>query len=138
STTKVTGGTFTFDGSAHAASVLVTGVGGLSLTPSPNYSGGCLAAPIHVAETTPTACTASYSFAGDGDHLGSSDSAAIVINPAASPTKVTGGTCTFVGGAHPAGALVAGAGRRRRLQCGADTRGADDADCLHGQLQLRR
>ncbi len=110
STTKVTGGTFTFDGSAHAASVLVTGVGGLSLTPSPNYSGGCLAAPIHVAETTPTACTASYSFAGDGDHLGSSDSAAIVINKAASTTKVTGGTFTFDGSAHPASALVTGAG----------------------------
>src|SRR5207253_61236 len=99
-----------FDGSAHAASVLVTGVGGLSLTPSPNYSGGCLAAPIHVAETTPTACTASYSFAGDGDHLGSSDSAAIVINKAASTTKVTGGTFTFDGSAHPASALVTGAG----------------------------
>src|SRR2546429_4712665 len=111
STTKVTGGTFTFDGSAHAASVLVTGVGGLSLTPSPNYSGGCLAAPIHVAETTPTACTASYSFAGDGDHLGSSDSAAIVINKAASTTKVTGGTFTFDGSAHPASAVVTGAGR---------------------------
>src|SRR5437899_2443770 len=104
------GGTFTFDSSAHAASVLVTGVGGLSLTPSPNYSGGCLAAPIHVAETTPTACTASYSFAGDGDHLGSSDSAAIVINKAASTTKVTGGTFTFDGSAHAASVLVTGAG----------------------------
>src|SRR5207237_4762700 len=111
-----------FDGSAHAASVLVTGVGGLSLTPSPNYSGGCLAAPIHVAETTPTACTASYSFAGDGDHLGSSDSATIVINKAASTTKVTGGTLSFDGSGHPASAVVTGAGGRRmtaaRGRCG--------------------
>src|SRR5205814_672677 len=114
STTKVTGGTFTFDGSAHAASVLVTGVGGLSLTPSPNYSGGCLAAPIHVAETTPTACTASYSFAGDGDHTGSNDSATIVITPAASLTTVSGaGSPVFDGSAHAAGVLATGAGRRR-------------------------
>src|SRR5207253_2328006 len=111
STTKVTGGTFTFDGSAHAASVLVTGVGGLSLTPSPNYSGGCLAAPIHVAETTPTACTASYSFAGDGDHTGSNDSATIVITPAASLTTVSGGgSFVFDGSAHAASVLVTGAG----------------------------
>src|SRR5205807_402691 len=110
STTKVTGGTFTFDGSAHAASVLVTGVGGLSLTPSPNYSGGCSAAPIDVAQTTPTACTASYSFAGDGDHTGSNDSATIVITPAASLTKVTGGTFPFDGSAHAASVLVTGAG----------------------------
>src|SRR5213076_1625541 len=110
SLTKVTGGTFPFDGSAHAAGVLVTGAGSLSLTPSPSYSGGCSAAPIHVAQTTPTACTASYSFAGDGDHTGSNDSATIVITPAASLTKVTGGTFPFDGSAHAAGVLVTGAG----------------------------
>src|SRR3989441_9505528 len=110
STTKVAGGTFAFDGSAHAASALVTGAGSLSLTPSPSYSGGCSVAPIHVAQTTPTACTASYSFAGDGDHTGSNDSATIVITPAASLTKVTGGTFPFDGSAHAAGGLVAGAG----------------------------
>src|SRR5207245_5385772 len=109
-TTDVTAGTFAFDGSAHAASVLVTGAGSLSLTPSPSYSGGCSAAPIHVAQTTPTACTASYSFAGDGDHTGSNDSATIVITPAASLTKVTGGTFLFEGSAHAAGVLVTGAG----------------------------
>src|SRR5439155_1516725 len=110
STTKVTGGTFTFDGSAHPASALVTGAGRLSLTTSPSYSGGCSAAPIHVAQTTPTACTASYSFAGDGDHTGSNDSAPIVITPAASLTKVTGGTFPFDGSAHAASVLVTGAG----------------------------
>src|SRR5207253_4788389 len=88
STTKVTGGTFPFDGSAHAASVLVTGAGSLSLTPSPSYSGGCSAAPIHVAQTTPTACTASYSFAGDGDHKSGKDHATIPVTPAASLTTV--------------------------------------------------
>src|SRR5947199_158885 len=114
SLTTVSGaGSFVFDGSAHAASVLVTGAGSLSLTPSPSYSGGCSAAPIHVAQTTPTACTASYSFAGDGDHTGSNDSATIVITPAASLTKVTGGTFPFDGSAHAATVLVTGAGSLR-------------------------
>src|SRR5947199_391339 len=112
-TTVSGGGSFVFDGSAHAASVLVTGAGSLSLTPSPSYSGGCSAAPIHVAQTTPTACTASYSFAGDGDHTGSNDSATIVITPAASLTKVTGGTFPFDGSAHAATVLVTGAGSLR-------------------------
>src|SRR5207248_1035727 len=109
-TTVTGGGSPVVDGSAHAAGVLVTGAGSLSLTPSPSYSGGCSAAPIHVAQTTPTACTASYSFAGDGDHTGSNDSATIVITSAASLTKVTGGTFPFDGSAHAAGVLVTGAG----------------------------
>src|SRR5947199_10027995 len=88
SLTKVTGGTFPFDGSAHAASVLVTGAGSLSLTPSPSYSGGCSAAPIHVAQTP---CTASYSFAGDPDHTGSSGSAVITITQAPSVTTIGAG-----------------------------------------------
>src|SRR5207247_9371077 len=84
SLTTVSGaGIFVFDGSAHAASVLVTGAGSLSLTPSPSYSGGCSAAPIHVAQTTPTACTASYSFAGDGDHTRSKERRVVGVSPAA-------------------------------------------------------
>src|SRR5205823_6002754 len=109
-TTVSGGGSFVFDGSAHAASVLVTGAGSLSLTPSPSYSGGCSAAPIHVAQTTPTACTASYSFAGDGRHSGSNSAATVVIPPAAPPTKVAGGRFPFDGSAHAAGVLVTGAG----------------------------
>src|SRR5438105_4137897 len=113
-TTVLGGGRFAFDGSAHAASVLVTGAGSLSLTPSPSYSGGCSAAPIHVAQTTPTACTASYSYAGDGDHTGSNDSATIVITPAASLTTVSGaGSFVFDGSAHAASVLVTGAGSLR-------------------------
>src|SRR5207253_3046895 len=111
STTKVTGGTFTFDGSAHPASAVVTGAGSLRLTATPSCSGGCSVAPIHVAQTTPTACTASYSFAGDGDHTGSNDSATIVITPAASLTTVSGaGSFVFDGSAHAASVLVTGAG----------------------------
>src|SRR5439155_742031 len=101
-------GSFVFDGSAHAASVLVTGAGSLSLTPSPSYSGGCSAAPIHVAQTP---CTASYSFAGDPDHTGSSDSAVITITQAPSVTVVSGGgSFQFDGLAHGATVSVTGAG----------------------------
>ena len=109
SLTTVSGaGIFVFDGSAHAASVLVTGAGSLSLTPSPSYSGGCSAAPIHVAQTP---CTASYSFAGDPDHTGSSDSAVITITQAPSVTVVSGGgSFQFDGLAHGATVSVTGAG----------------------------
>jgi hypothetical protein len=111
STTTVTGGTFTFDGLPHPATVSVTGVGGLTLAPSANYSGGCIAAPVHVAETTPTACTASFTFAGDGDHLGSDGSATIVINKAPSSTTIGAGfTVVYDTLPHGVSANVTGAG----------------------------
>ena len=73
STTVVTGGTFTYDGNPHPATVSVTGAGGLNLTPAPSYSGGCSAAPVYVNQTTPTPCTASYTYVGDDNHTSSSD-----------------------------------------------------------------
>jgi hypothetical protein len=51
STTAVTGGTFVYNANPHLATVSVTGTGGLSLTPSPTYSGGCVAAPVVLGET---------------------------------------------------------------------------------------
>jgi hypothetical protein len=82
STTVVTGGTFTYDGNPHPATVSVTGAGGLNLTPAPSYSGGCSAAPVYVNQTTPTACTASYTYVGDDNHTGSSGSDTIIITTA--------------------------------------------------------
>src|SRR4029453_9840736 len=88
STTTVTGGTFTYDGNPHPATVSITGAG-LNLTPAPSYSGGCSAAPVYVYpvyvyETTPptpppTPCTASYTYAGDANHTGSSGSRHIFL-----------------------------------------------------------
>src|SRR5204863_756645 len=98
STTEAAAGTFAFDGSAHAAHVPVTGAGTLRQTPPPSYSGGCSAAPIHVAQTTPTACTASYSFAGDGDHTGSNDRKSVVITTAASLTTISGACSSLFDG----------------------------------------
>jgi hypothetical protein len=113
STTTVTGGTFTFDASAHAATVAVTGVGGLNLTPTATYSGGCIAAPMNVAETSPNVCTASYTFAGDANHLGSTGSAIITIIKADSVTAVTvagGVSFTYDSLGHPATVAVTGVG----------------------------
>ena len=74
-TTAVSGGgTFTYNGLAHPATVLVTGAGGLSLTPPPVYTGACSAAPVNVPDTP---CTASYSYAGDANHTGSTASTTI-------------------------------------------------------------
>ena len=77
STTTVTGGSFTYDGGAHAAMVLVAGAGGLSLNPTPTYSGSCSSAPVTVAQGS--SCTASYTFAGDLNHTGSNGSASVTI-----------------------------------------------------------
>jgi len=102
STTAVTGGTFVYNANPHLATVSVTGTGGLSLTPSPTYSGGCVAAPVNVSETTPTACTASYSYVGDANHLGSDGSATISITKASTSTMIIsdGPDPSLVGGAY--------------------------------------
>ena len=109
STTTVTGGNFTYDTLPHAASVLVSGAG-LSLTPAPVYSGGCSAAPVNVSETTPTACTASYTFAGDANHIGSSGSATITIDKAPTTTTVTATSYTYDSNPHGETASVSGPG----------------------------
>jgi hypothetical protein len=84
STTVVTGGSFPYNGTAHGATVSVTGAGGLSLTPAPTYSGSCTSAPVTVAQGS--ACTASYTYAGDSNHNGSSGSALVIITPDAALT----------------------------------------------------
>ena len=88
STTSVTGGTFVFDGLPHPATVSVMGVGGLSMTAAPTYSGGCVAAPVNVVETQPAPCTAGYTFSGDANHNGSTGSATVLINKAPSSTTI--------------------------------------------------
>ena len=98
---------------AHAATVSVTGAGGLSLSPSASYSGGCSAAPVNVSETTPTACTASYTYVGDANHTGSNGSDTIVINPASSTT-------TLVSSANPS---VVGSSRHLHRDSGSTATG---------------
>jgi hypothetical protein len=92
-TTTVTGGTFIYDGNAHAATASVTGPGGLSLTPSPSYSGSCSAAPATVAEGT--TCTADYNYAGNNNYLPSSDSATVTINAKAASVTPNAASKTY-------------------------------------------
>jgi len=95
---SVSGGTsFTYDGLAHPATVSVTGVGGLNLTPAPLYS--CGHAPINVADS---GCIASYSFAGDGNHNPSADSKTYAIGKANPTITVTPYNVAFDGVAHTA------------------------------------
>jgi hypothetical protein len=102
----VTGGTFPYDGAAHAA----TGGAGTtagSLT-NPNavlisYSGSCSSAPITVAQGA--TCTATGTYAGDANHSGSYNSANVTITGASQTITFTsmiiaakadsGGTVTF-------------------------------------------
>ena len=106
STTVVTiaGGPFTYDGTAQTpATVAVTGAGGLSLRPDAEYANNVNAGTA----------TASYSYAGDANHIGSSDSQDFTIGKASSTTVVTiiGGPFTYDGTAQtPATVTVTGAG----------------------------
>ncbi|OLB40608.1 MAG: hypothetical protein AUH11_01485 [Acidobacteria bacterium 13_2_20CM_57_17] len=128
------GGTFVYNGLAHPATVLVTGAGGLSLTPAPVYSGACSGAPVNVQETP---CTASYTYAGDTNHTGSSGSTTINVTKASQtitwnvPVSMSFGaplggaqlnaTVTGVSGGSPAGALTYTPGTNTVLGAGTQT-----------------
>jgi hypothetical protein len=73
-------GSVTYDGSAQTpCSAHVAGAGGLSLDPDPVYSNN----------TNAGTASASYTYAGDANHDGSSDSKDFTIDKASSTTYVT-------------------------------------------------
>src|SRR5439155_11332805 len=79
STTTVTcgAGPFTYDGSPRTpCTVAVTGAGGLSLTPAPDYA----------HNTDAGTATASYTYGGDANHNGSGGSKDFTIEKADSST----------------------------------------------------
>ena len=105
STTVVTcdAGPFVYDGTAQEpCSVSVTGAGGLSLTPNPVYANNVDAGNAN----------ASYTYAGDANHTGSSDNENFTIDQAASVTTVTcPANVTYTGSAQePCSVSVTGAG----------------------------
>lgn len=80
----------------------VTGNGGLSLTPTPDYTNN-VNAGIGTA-------TASFTFAGDDNHSGSSDSKTFSIDKAAVTATAGSGSVTYDGAAHtPSACVVTGA-----------------------------
>jgi len=100
STTAVTvagGESFTYDGNEHPAAVAVTGAGGLNLTPAPVYS--CGHVPKDVADS---GCVASYTYAGDANHDGSSGSKTYTISKANAVIAVNGYTGVYDGNSHGA------------------------------------
>ena len=105
STTVVTcaAGPFTYTGSAHTpCTASVTGAGGLSLTPDPDYTANIAVGTV----------TASYSYVGDANHSASSDSQDFDITQATSTTTVTcPASVTYTGSAQePCTVTVTGAG----------------------------
>ena len=77
-----------YSGSARTpCSVTVTGAGGLSLTPTPSYSNN----------TNAGTATASYSFAGDTNHTGSSDSTNFMIDKRNVTASITAADKTYDG-----------------------------------------
>jgi len=83
SAVSITGGTYTYDGLAHPATASASTSVGTLANPSAvaiTYSGTCSVAPTTVAESTN--CTATGTYLGDANHLGSSASTTIVISKA--------------------------------------------------------
>ncbi|MBK7455581.1 MAG: hypothetical protein IPJ46_18220 [Anaerolineales bacterium] len=106
-TTLSGGGTYVYNGSSRPAIVSVTGAGGLNQTPSPVYSGSCIAAPVNVLETP---CTAGYSFPGDANHEASTGSTTIVITPATGTVTLGSLSQTYNGSPKPVTATTTPAG----------------------------
>ena len=91
----------TYNGSAQApCSATVTGAGGLSLTPTPSYSNN----------TNAGTATASYTYAGDTNHTGSSDSKNFTIDRADPDCSVTGYDVTYNANPHTASGSCKGVG----------------------------
>jgi Bacterial Ig-like domain (group 3) len=85
-------GPYTYNGDAQTpCSVSVTGAGGLNLSPTPDYANNVNAGTA----------TASYTYGGDANHTGSSDSATFTIDQASSTVTVScPANVTYTGTAH--------------------------------------
>src|SRR5690242_4819448 len=98
-TVTINGGSFTYSGSAITpASVTVTGAGGLSLTPTADYANNINAGTA----------TASYTYPGDANHDGSSDSKTFEIAKANPIISVTPYSVTYDGDPHSASGSATG------------------------------
>jgi len=101
----VTGGTFTYDGTPHAAAVTATGVGGAALAPVTVTYNGAPDVPVNGG-----AYTVQASYAGDANYAPATATATVTINRALPTIVVTGGTFTYDGAAHAAVVTLTGAG----------------------------
>jgi hypothetical protein len=99
SSTTVSALTVPYDGASHATAAVVAGVGtGITQNVTWTYSGNCSAEPVNVAHTP---CTAKATYAGDGNHDGSSGSNTITITPLTLNAVIIGNpTKTYDGNAN--------------------------------------
>ena len=105
-TIAVTGGTFIYDGLAHAATASATGASGAPVSGSFTftYLPGGASAPINVGTYTVTADFTS----SDPKYSNASGTASVTIAPRMPLVAVTGGTFPYDGSAHPATATATG------------------------------
>ena len=104
-TVTATGGTFTYDGQPHAATVSATGAGGASLTPVTVTYNGSADVPVNAGSYAVVA-----SYAGDANHNAASATTTLTIAKATPVVSVSGGTFTYDAAAHAATGSVTGAG----------------------------
>ena len=102
-TVAVTGGTFTFDGTPHAAVASVTGVNGEVLGPMIVTYSSLSDLPVNAGTYI-----VDVSFAGNGNYKPASGAATIVIDRATPTMTVIGGTFTYNGQPHPATVALVG------------------------------
>ena len=104
-TVSVTGGTFVYDATVHAAAGTVTGAAGEALGPIAFTYNGAADPPLDAGTYAVLG-----SYAGDGNHLAASGTATLVIGKATPAVTASGGTFTYDGNPHPADGSVTGAG----------------------------
>jgi hypothetical protein len=103
--------TVVYNGTAQTpCTVAVTGAGGLNLAPTPSYT----------ANTNVGTVTASYTYAGDANHTGSSDSKKFDITKAPVTITAGSGTATYDGSAKTPSACVVTGNYRGDLTCSND------------------
>jgi hypothetical protein len=100
------GGTFTYDGTAHAATGSAAGVGGAALEPPTFTYNGSPNVPVNAGAYEVIA-----TYGGAANYEPASVSATLTIEKAAPVVTVSGGTFTYDGSPHPAaGSALDGGG----------------------------
>ena len=112
STTTVTVANGIYNGEPQGGSAVVTGAGGLNQSLTVSYSGrnGTVYGPSATAPTNAGDYTASASYAGGANHVGSSDAKEFSIAKANATIRVSGDTFTYDGTAKGASGSATGVG----------------------------
>lgn len=101
----VTGGSFTYDGTPHAATAAVTGPDGVTLGPVTFTYDGLPNEPVNAGTYAVVA-----SFAGDANYDAATGSATLIVTKATPVVTATGGTFVYDGAPHAASGTATGVG----------------------------